>query len=831
MSRFPAKPDDEDDKKDVYEACLAGRVEELLRLVGTDANMIVKDGQRPLHVVATSGREDMVAVIEALLKTGSDVNATTTTDEDTVLHLVIKHAVLRLAFQSCLMILEHNPDLDIRNKNLRTPYDVAMAQEYFELANVLDGSMTPEEAREYYKKSIGDLYGGRLIEAVMNDNETEALDCVIQGADCNRVNKHGAGAIHYLFTDLYHHPPLKLLTKMVECGADVNLRDYEGDTALNLAIKKTSLRPDNTMYNVVDQLLKWGANPTHKDLDGNDALALAENRKYLDVVKLLKRQKTTMIAPPHEPPAASPRQITPMPPAQQQSSPYSSRSPVTFSSRLDPSDSPRVPGSRLSGPIVGPNREPVPTQPSPRPPSAGAESITSAIQEDDSDELEALLQDPDANLNVPNSMGLFPLHVAILRINPVSRNDMVRRILNKGADINVKAVPRATGKSLLKAGNTPLHMSVARDQLDTVRILLTYNPAISPTNNEGLTPYNYAEQNGNAEMMRLLQEHQRNAERRDDPNQVNQQKELQRLLKDPEANVNVPNSSGLFPLHLAIMENDPMIRETYVRRLISLGANVNAKAIPRMQGKVLLKEGNTPLHMAAIRKQVKIAKILLNSKAQRHMENSDGKKPYDYAESNKDEQMMTLLKEYKGEQATTEKKPRKPPLTSRDLEPKKLQEKGRTKSFDEVGGIDERRREQDGLDEIINDPDANVNIRNANGLYPIHQAIMRNDPIERNQLIQSLMNKGADVNSRALKSGNTPLHLAVSRGQLGTVKLLLGYRPMFSVPNLAGKTPYAIAEEGNKMEILSLLESYKRNVVDKRKSNAAIRDKANCTVS
>ena len=29
-------------QKDVYEACLAGRVEELLRLVGTDANMIVK---------------------------------------------------------------------------------------------------------------------------------------------------------------------------------------------------------------------------------------------------------------------------------------------------------------------------------------------------------------------------------------------------------------------------------------------------------------------------------------------------------------------------------------------------------------------------------------------------------------------------------------------------------------------------------------------------------------------------------------------------------------------------------------------------------------------
>lgn len=38
--------------------------------------------------------------------------------------------------------------------------------------------------------------------------------------------------------------------------------------------------------------------------------------------------------------------------------------------------------------------------------------------------------------------------------------------------------------------------------------------------------------------------------------------------------------SGLFPLHLAIMENDPLIRETYVKRLISRGADVNAKALP-----------------------------------------------------------------------------------------------------------------------------------------------------------------------------------------------------------------------------------------------------------
>uniref|UniRef100_K1S3G6 Alpha-latrocrustotoxin n=1 Tax=Magallana gigas TaxID=29159 RepID=K1S3G6_MAGGI len=710
MPLYNDKQDKTDDRKmNIYRSCLEGKVDELVRLVGEDANMVVKDGQRPLHIVATSGREDMVAVIDALLKTGSDVNAKTTTDEDTVLHLVIKHA-------------------------------------------------------------------GRLIEAVMNDNEEEAMDCVKQGANCNQVNKHGAGAIHYVFTDLYLHPPLDLLSKMVANGADVNLRDYEGDTALNLAIKKTSLRPDNTMYKVVDQLLQWGADPTHKDLDGNDALALAENRKYLDIVKLLKKQKTSLIV--------------------KSTTPYESRSPITHSpSPVHPDwGTPVLPAIRSSDPLIAPDREPrapsesstlpslSPTrnqQPTPQPTTrrnqnaepdreklttdaranatnssecrarSGAdpdpahseatiskcgevnvESITSAIEDDNTDELDALLNDPHANLNVPNSMGLFPLHVAILRNNPVSRNDMVQQLLNKGADINVKAIP---------GGNTPLHMSAARDQLDTVRILLTYDPAISPTNNEGLTPYNYAEQNGNSEMMRLLKEEQRNAERKENPSKPDNRDELQQLLQDPDANVNVQSQSGLFPLHLAIMENDPLIRETYVKRLISRGADVNAKALP--------------------------------------------------------------------------KPPKKPPLTARDPEPTKLQDRGRTGSLDEVSNIDERRKDQDGLDDLVKDPDANVNIRNANGLYPIHQAIMRNDPIARNQLIEKLIEKGADVNCRTLKSGNTPLHLAVTRGQLGTVKLLLGYRPIFSIPNLAGKTPYSIAEENNHMEILALLESYKRNVL------------------
>ncbi|XP_062598521.1 poly [ADP-ribose] polymerase tankyrase-2-like [Saccostrea cucullata] len=282
---------------------------------------------------------------------------------------------------------------------------------------------------------------------------------------------------------------------------------------------------------------------------------------------------------------------------------------------------------------------------------------------------------------------------------------------------------------------------------------------------------------------------------------------------------------------MAIMKDDPLIRETLVKRLISRGADINARAIPRMQGKLLLKAGNTPLHMASIRKQHKIAKILLNHKAERRPQNDDMMTPYDYAKNNNDEKMMTILKEYRGEDKEKKKtKPeKKTPLTARKEEPRGIDERGRTQSFDEAS-VKDRRKEHDGLDELIKDPDANVNIRNANGLYPLHQAIMRNDPVERNQLVEALIRKGAEVNGRALKSGNTPLHLAVTRNQLGTTRLLLSYMPTLTVPNNAGKTPYAIAEDNGNMEILSLLESYKRNVVNKRRDQS-VRDKQNCVIS
>lgn len=70
----------------------------------------------PIHVVSCSARDDFEEVIVFLLECGSEVNAQTENDGDTILHLIPRHNTIRLAFPAILKVLEYNPDVSIRNK-------------------------------------------------------------------------------------------------------------------------------------------------------------------------------------------------------------------------------------------------------------------------------------------------------------------------------------------------------------------------------------------------------------------------------------------------------------------------------------------------------------------------------------------------------------------------------------------------------------------------------------------------------------------------------------------------------------------------------------------
>ncbi|KAK7485117.1 hypothetical protein BaRGS_00023657 [Batillaria attramentaria] len=264
-------------------------------------------------------------VIKTLLESGADINAQTRGDEDTALHLVVENGDFPRDFSTVLVLLENGIDLSVRNREaaqyianslhiiaefqkvtftgfgrqvyqtevsvrnpkLRTAYDCAIGKGHFELASTLDGSMPPEQARRFYTEKIGEKYGPYLISAVLKNDKAKLIEAVRLGGNPNMLNQHGAGAIHYAITHCTL-PVMDVLEILADADADVNLRDYEGDSALNLAIKSKKLRESGQMLDVVRFLSNCGADPSFKDLDGKDAFDMAEERGYEDVLNILK---------------------------------------------------------------------------------------------------------------------------------------------------------------------------------------------------------------------------------------------------------------------------------------------------------------------------------------------------------------------------------------------------------------------------------------------------------------------------------------------------------------------------------------------------------------
>ncbi|XP_050411879.1 uveal autoantigen with coiled-coil domains and ankyrin repeats protein [Patella vulgata] len=273
---------------DLHSNCLEGSVEDIKNFFKKGNRIKHYDsGLTPLHVVVLSGRKDAPEIIDLLLEQGVNIDAVTTAEEKTALHLVTENGEFPPAFNIVVKLLECKADTTLRDRNLRTAYDLALARDNDVLAAALDGTMETEELKQFYYKKMAETYGPYLIQAVIDSDEDSIRRNIDFHADPNTLNRHGAGAIHYAITHC-KLPTQKTLQMLVDAGADVNLKDHENDTALNLAIKTERLKKEGTMTNVVSSLLKWGADQTVKDLDGRDAYDSANKRGYKDIMALLK---------------------------------------------------------------------------------------------------------------------------------------------------------------------------------------------------------------------------------------------------------------------------------------------------------------------------------------------------------------------------------------------------------------------------------------------------------------------------------------------------------------------------------------------------------------
>ncbi|XP_055883961.1 POTE ankyrin domain family member C-like isoform X3 [Biomphalaria glabrata] len=284
----------EDEQNDVHILCQKSSLGEIITFLQSSPRGSrlhwYYDGETALHATVLSGRKDVCEVMSILLDHGADINAQTVVEGNTALHLVILHGVFPRDVDTIVFFLERKADLNIRNKKLRTPYDCAIANGHYELAGIVNGTVPPDKAKELYLQKCRSKYGPEIIQAILESNGTKLKHCLELGGDPNVLNKHGAGAIHYTVTHC-KLPVYDTLLLLLESGADANLKDEEGDSALNLVIKNTKLRNSGVMVQCAQLLIDWGALAESRDVDGKNAHDLALEKNYTDVAAVLKKKE------------------------------------------------------------------------------------------------------------------------------------------------------------------------------------------------------------------------------------------------------------------------------------------------------------------------------------------------------------------------------------------------------------------------------------------------------------------------------------------------------------------------------------------------------------
>lgn len=362
--------------------------------------------------------------------------------------------------------------------------------------------------------------------------------------------------------------------------------------------------------------------------------------------------------------------------------------------------------------------------------------------------------DPDSDITKLDN-GKTALHWAILNNEPA----IAKLLIEKGASI--EATPALLIESLEAAPVLllrwlPIHLAAQVGDLETLQLILQMNPThLNATDVHNQTPLTWAAANGHLKIVEFLLEKDgidlHVATQCFTTNIDNEMAEAiaQEIAKDNNS-MTIKANNGKTPLHWTIQNNNPAI----AKLLIENGASVNA----------VTQLGRLPIHFAAQVGDLKTLKLLLVKNPQ----SLNAKDIYN--------QTPLLWAAAKGHQEVVE-------------------------FLLKQNGI-----ELNVVTSISDDPEAG---KEHNGKTALHWAIQNNkDPA----IAQALIEAGVAINTKTTQSGLFPIHLAVQKNDLSTVKLLLNKDPdLFNAKDVYNHTPLLLASQNNHKEIEQFLKQEQQN--------------------
>jgi uncharacterized protein len=119
----------------------------------------------------------------------------------------------------------------------------------------------------------------KLFKLIWDENITEFLDAVKSGADVNIRDAEGDTP---LYLAVERNSPWEMIEALIEAGADINIKNAWGQTALMQACIYGR-------HYIVEALIEEGAGVDLQDCNGWTALIFAVWKRNLDIVKMLIR--------------------------------------------------------------------------------------------------------------------------------------------------------------------------------------------------------------------------------------------------------------------------------------------------------------------------------------------------------------------------------------------------------------------------------------------------------------------------------------------------------------------------------------------------------------